>query len=250
LRLITTYAEKEALIAGCGIDYLVVLPFDASFAAVPAETFVRDILVATIGVRQLIIGYDYMFGRNREGTTELLRALGTECGFEVTVLPPLGDGTLMYRSSTIRSLIAEGNVAGAVPLLGRYFSLSGRVVHGHHRGEGLGFPTANLVTEKDLLPPAGVYAVKVALEGALYDGACNIGTNPTFGDGESSIEVFLFDFNEDLYGRELRLFFVVRLREERRFSDVSLLKEAIAADVARCREILGRLGDAPFREQE
>ena len=249
VRLITTYAEKEALIAACGIDYLVAVPFTPEFAAVSADSFVRDLLVATIGVRHLIIGYDYRFGRNREGSTELLRELGASCGFDVEVLPPLGDGTHMYRSSTVRSLVVAGDVAGVVPLLGRHFSLAGRVVHGHHRGEGLGFPTANLVTEKDLLPREGVYAVKVSLDGELHDGACNIGDNPTFGDGENAIEVFLFDFTGDLYGRDLRVFFVERLRDEQRFPDIALLKEAIAADVARSREILGRLDDHAFRDE-
>ena len=240
LHLITTYAEKESLIAAAGLDYLVVIPFTPEFAAVSARDFVREVLVDAIGVRKLVIGYDYAFGRNREGNVQLLTQLGAEYGFGVEILPPFGNHTTVYSSSAIRRMIAAGDVRGAAPLLGRYYSLTGRVVHGQHRGKGLGFPTANVASDKDLLPPAGVYAVRAVLDGEVFDGACNIGTNPTFGDAGTSIETFLFDFDGDLYGRELRLHFIERVRDERRFSGADDLKAAIAADVARCREILGK----------
>jgi riboflavin kinase / FMN adenylyltransferase len=242
LHLITTYAEKEALIAAAGLDYLIVIPFTQEFAAISARDFVREVLVDAVGVRKLVIGYDYAFGRNREGNVQLLSQLGTEYGFGVEILPPCGNRTMVYSSSAIRRMIAAGDVRGVAPLLGRYYSLAGRVVHGQHRGKGLGFPTANIATDKDLLPPAGVYAVKVMLEGGIIDGACNIGTNPTFGDAGTSIEAFLFDFDGDLYGLELRLYFIDRIRDERRFPDIDALIEAIAADVARCRAILGPVG--------
>lgn len=240
LHLITTYEEKEELIAASGVDYLIVIPFTEKFAAITAREFVSDLLVGVIGMRKLIIGYDYAFGRNREGNVELLRQLGGEHGFAVQVLAPIGDGQIVYSSTNIRRMVEHGDVGGVVSLLGRHFSLRGNVVHGHHRGQGLGFPTANLVTEKELVPRSGVYAVKARIGDALYDGACNIGSNPTFADETMSIEVFIFAFDGDLYGQEVRLYFIERIRDERKFPDAAALQKAIAADVARCREILDR----------
>ena len=236
--LITTYAEKEALIEESGIDYLVAIPFNPEFASLSAREFVSDILVEKLGVNRLIIGYDYSFGRGREGKVETLLTLGREFGFAVEVLDPIGHDGIIYSSTQVRKMVKEGDVAGVVPLLGRHFSLTGRVVIGHRRGAGLGFPTANIQTDKELIPKAGVYAVKVQLDDTFYDGACNIGTNPTFGDEENSIEVFLFDFSGNLYERELKLFFVARIRDEIRFSGPEPLRRAISDDVVRCREIL------------
>jgi riboflavin kinase/FMN adenylyltransferase len=238
LRLINTYEEKELLLEASGIDYLIVIPFTDEFAAIPAREFVSGILVRDIGMKKLIIGYDYAFGRNREGNVELLRHLGIEYGFAVEVLEPIGNGQTIYSSTNIRKMIGNGNVREVVTLLGRHFSIGGKVVHGHHRGKGLGFPTANLETDKELVPRSGVYAVKVGIDQMRYDGACNIGPNPTFDDESVSIEVFIFDFAGDLYGRELRIYFIDRIRDERRFPDAAALQRAIEDDVARCREAL------------
>ncbi len=233
LRLITPYAEKERLIAASGIDYLIVIPFTESFATIDAADFVSRILVSRIGMKKLVIGYDYAFGRNREGNVALLEKLGTELGFDLEVLAPIGSGDIVYSSTGIRELIGRGDVEGVVALLGRHFSLDGTIVHGHHRGKGLGFPTANLATDNELIPKHGVYAVKVRIADAIYDGACNIGSNPTFAD-----KVFIFDFAGDLYGCRMRLFFVARIRDERKFPDPAALQQAIQSDVLRCREIL------------
>ena len=173
------------------------------------------------------------------GGGELLTDLGKELGFSVEMLPPIGEGGHIFSSSEIRRLVREGMVARVVPLLGRHFSLGGRVVHGHHRGKELGFPTANVLSDHELIPADGVYAVKVKSGALLLDGACNIGKKPTFGGEERSIEVFLFDFQGDLYDRELRIFFIERLRGESAYPDPEVLKDAISADVLRCREILG-----------
>jgi riboflavin kinase/FMN adenylyltransferase len=191
LRLINTCAEKETLIEASGIDYLVAIPFTPEFAALSAEEFIRVVLVEKIGIRRLVIGYDYRFGRGREGNVDLLQRLGEQFGFTVEVLDPIGNGHLTFSSTLIRTMIADGDVKGVVSLLGRHFSVAGRVVHGHNRGAGLGFPTANLETEKELIPKPGVYAVKVKIDAVTYDGACNIGDNPTFDDGVQSFEVFL-----------------------------------------------------------
>ena len=238
INLITTAAEKERLIGDAGIDYLLVIPFTPEFSRLAAREFVSQVLVERLGVKRLIIGYDYAFGRNREGGIELLAELGREYGFALDVLPPIGEGEHIFSSSEIRRLVWDGAVDRVVPLLGRHFSLGGRVVRGHGRGKGLGFPTANVVTDHELFPADGVYAVKVRVRTGLYDGACNIGTKPTFGGEERTIEVYLFDFNGNLYDQTLRLFFVERLRGEEMYPDGAALGRAIDADVLRCRRIL------------
>ena len=238
LSLISTYEEKELLLEASGVDYLVVIPFTEHFAALSAREFVGEVLVRKIGIKKLIIGYDYAFGRNREGNIGLLRQLGKEYGFTVEVLEPIWDGKTIFSSTNIRKMIKSGNVRDVVALLGRHFSVGGKGVHGHHRGKMLGFPTANLLTDKELIPKNGVYAVKVKIDQELFDGACNIGPNPTFGDKANAIEVFIFDFAGDLYERGLQVYFVERIRDERKFPDSAALQAAIANDVERCREIL------------
>lgn len=242
-KLITTYAEKESLIEASGIDYLICIPFSREFAKIPARDFVLDILVRRMGVKKIIIGYDYAFGQNREGNVDLLRRLGDEYGFAVEMLEQIGNGKTPYSSSIIRTMIEDGDVAAVEPLLGRYFSVGGPVVHGLHRGKSLGFPTANVDPEEELLPKPGVYAVKVRYAGGMYKGACNIGFNPTFRNGKLSVEVHLLDFEGDLYGRELRVCFVERIRDERTFPDTGSLMQAIENDVAICRQVLS--GDCP-----
>jgi riboflavin kinase/FMN adenylyltransferase len=240
-RLITTYAQKEQLIAESGIDVLISVPFSREFSALSAEHFVRDILVGRIGMECFVIGFDYVFGRNREGNIGLLRRLGGELGFSVEVLEQVGNSETGFSSSMVRELISAGDVSGIVPLLGRYFSVGGEVVHGFHRGKQLGFPTANIEVEEELLPKPGVYAVKVEGDGWVCDGACNIGNNPTFYGASETVEVHLLDFDADLYGRTLRVYFVERIRDDREFPDIFLLKEAIRNDVSRCREILANV---------
>jgi len=247
-QLINTYAEKELLIEASGIDYLIEIPFDEELAAISAREFIRTVLVDRIGVKKLVIGYDYAFGRNREGDVALLKRLGDEFSFNVEVLEPISIGSTVFSSTTIRTMIKAGNVKGIVPLLGRHFSLGGTVIHGHHRGKDLGFPTANLETDKELLPKEGVYAVKVKVDDVLYDGACNIGTNPTFNDDKLAVETYLFDFKGNIYGKNVRLYFIDRLRGERTFADIPSLQKAIERDIYRCREILKDTAIIEYRE--
>jgi riboflavin kinase/FMN adenylyltransferase len=237
-RLITTYSEKERLIGESGVDYLVTLPFTREFAAISAERFVREILAGDIAMKRFIIGYDYAFGRNREGNVHLLRRLGEELGFDVDMLDQIGDGETGFSSSTIRERISRGDVRGVVPLLGRHFSVGGLVVHGFHRGRGIGFPTANIQVEEELLPLPGVYAVKVEGDGWFRDGACNVGDNPTFHASKVTVEAHLLDFEGDLYGRRLRVHFIDRIRDEKEYPDIRALTEAIRRDVDRCRDVL------------
>ena len=247
-RLINTYAEKERLIAASCIDVLICAPFTAEMASLTAETFVSRVLVGKIGVRHLVIGHDYAFGRGRKGDIGFLRRQGETLGFAVEVLGPVAQGAEACSSTRIRELIAGGEVAAVVEPLGRHFSLEGTVMHGAGRGEKLGFPTANLQSDKELLPRPGVYAVKARHGDRMIDGVANIGCNPTFGAGELTIEVHLLDFHQELYGEKLRLYFIERLREEICFSNPAELVQAIAEDVRRSREILAAARVIQYRE--
>lgn len=238
--LINTVEEKITLIEASGVDYLVIIPFTMEFAAIAAEEFVREILVTRLGMKRLVIGHDYAFGRNREGNVNLLRRLGAELAFAVEELAPITDGTVVYSSSLVRRMILAGEVANVVHFLGRNFSVAGCVVHGEKRGKLLGFPTANIATDKELIPLDGVYAVKVRIADTLYDGACNIGNNPTFHGGKRTVEVFIFDFTGELYGEEVRVYFFERLRGEEKFATVDELVAAIGRDVDQCRSILSQ----------
>lgn len=247
-RLINTYAEKERLIAASCIDVLICAPFDRTLAEMSAERFVAEILVGCIGVRHLVIGYDYAFGRGREGNVEMLRAAGDRHGFTVEVLEPIAHAGVVYSSTRVRHMLEQGEVRSAVGLLGRHFTLEGVVEHGAGRGQKLGFPTANLRTEKEILPRPGVYAVKVRHGDTIRDGVLNIGSNPTFDGQGLSVEVHLLGFSGDLYGQDLRLYFIERLRDEQRFPSVEALRRAIAGDVEQARSLLAAARIIEFRE--
>lgn len=236
--LITTAEQKRELIAESDIDLLLVIPFTTGFAAVSADSFVRQILHTCLGVRYLVIGHDYAFGKGREGNESFLVRMGQELGFEVMALDPVGDGSLLFSSSAVRQLVARGAVADALQILGRCHRISGQVIHGREIGRSLGFPTANITTHNELIPGDGVYAVWVSVLGEMFMGACSVGVNPTFGENLHSIEVFLFDFEGDLYGQELLIHFVDKLRDISRFPDAEALKARIAEDVAISRRIL------------
>jgi len=236
--LITTDEQKRELIAESDIDLLLVIPFTLQFSALSAEEFVRRVLCASLGVCFLVIGHDYAFGRGREGNEAFLVRMGEKLGFGVSTLDPVGDGGVLFSSSAVRRLVATGAVSQALQILGRCHRISGQVIHGREIGRSLGFPTANIAPQNELIPADGVYAVWVSVRGELLMGACSIGINPTFEGGLHTIEVFLFDFSGDLYGQKVVLHFVDRLREVICFPDVTALMAQIAADVAKARHIL------------
>ncbi len=236
--LITTFSQKAELIEQAGIDCLAVIPFNREFSQIPAETFVRSLLCGTFGMRHIIIGHDYAFGRDRMGNYATLAAMGTECGFSIEDLKPVGENSTIFSSSLARRLIGDGDMSGATTILGRYHVISGRVVHGREIGSKIGFPTANIVTDNELIPPDGVYAVMVSIGEQLIKGACNIGKNPTFEGHDRTIEVFLLDYSGRFYDSTIALCFVRRLREEKKFPDVDALVQAINHDVATTRTVL------------
>lgn len=245
--LITTFEQKAALIAAAGIDCLAMIDFTREFSRIEAEDFVRDWLCTGLGMRHIIIGHDYAFGRDRRGTHETLAALGGACDFTLEDLDPVHEGETVFSSSLARRMVMNGDMPAAAAILGRYHCISGQVVHGREMGKKLGYPTANIATRNELIPPDGVYAVMVTVGDALLEGACNIGTNPTFDGKVRTIEVFLLDYDGELYGREIGLCFVQRLREERRFPDVTALIAAIERDVAETERVLAGVDRALVR---
>ncbi len=247
-RLLNTYAEKERLIAASCIDLMVSLRFTHELADLPAARFVTDILVGRLGLKHLIVGYNYAFGRNREGDVPFLRSQGKELGFAVEILEPVAVGSEVYSSTLIRRRLAAGDVAGVVALLGRHFTLEGRVIYGANRGRQLGFPTANLLTDKEILPRPGVYAVKVRHQDHFFDGVMNIGFNPTFGTERISLEVHLLDFDRQIYGDLLRVYFIERLRDEMIFPSGVELAGAITRDIVHAREVLAASRVVEYRE--
>lgn len=248
--LLTTVEERAELIEQLGIDRFVVIPFTLEFSTLQAEDFVRDILVQRIGLREIVIGYDHAFGRNRRGDADLLGELGQIHGFAVDVIPPQVVEKHVVSSTEIRdALVGTGDVRRARELLGRNYSLTGNVVEGDGRGRQIGFPTANLTVDhpRKVIPAIGVYAVRVYVppenerprSARTYSGMMNIGRRPTFDNGEVLLEVHLLDFDGDLYGRHLRVEFVEKMRDERKFDSVEALTEQLSRDRLRCIQLLG-----------
>jgi riboflavin kinase / FMN adenylyltransferase len=237
--LLQSLHDRLARLRELGVDVTVVQRFTPRFAALEPEAFVREFLGAHLELLQVVVGYNVTFGRGRSGTVETLQALGAQHGFAVDAIGAVTVGETQVSSTALRRLIAAGDVRRAGALLGRPFVLRGRVVRGEQRGRTLGFPTANLHQRPGLLLPAdGVYAVHVLLEGRAVPAVLNIGVRPTFGTLRRTVEAFLLDYDGDLYGRWLTLELVERLRGEQRFAGPEALRQAIAADVTRAREVL------------
>lgn len=239
LPLLTTTEQKLRLLAALDLDVVVVHPFTREFGALPARDFVQHYLVDRLGVAEVVIGHDYRFGRRREGDIALLQRLGQEKGFQVRVVDAIQIDQTVVSSTLIRQLIKKGDVARAQVFLGRPYEVTGEVIHGYGRGSRLlGYPTANLKVDNELLPATGIYAVRVGWAGRSYEGVANIGVCPTFGNQEVTLEVHILDFQQDIYGERLAVEFVARLREERRFADVAALVAQIERDVAAARQVL------------
>ncbi|RJR18064.1 MAG: bifunctional riboflavin kinase/FAD synthetase [Nitrospiraceae bacterium] len=238
-KLLTTYKEKIKLIEESGIDVIICTNFTKEFANISAEDFVTEILCNTLNVKEIFIGANYLFGKGRKGSPELLKRLGRKCGFSVTIINEIAFDNIVLSSSGIRNLVAKGRVDEAMKFLGRYYSVEGIVVEGAKRGKSLlNTPTANLLTANDLLPKDGVYAVTVEIDGKTYGGATNIGHNPTFGDKKFSFETHVLDFNGQLLGKTLKVFFVKRIRDEMKFSGVEELGTQMKKDIEDIRGIL------------
>ena len=244
--LITMFEQKVELIERSGIDVLISIPFTLEFAAISAQSFVEDLLVRRIGMKAIVVGEDYAFGKNREGDIDLLNSLAPRLGFEVIVTSLIRtvQGTLERISSTaIRESVQAGEMQYACRMLGRHFQIRGTVEAGRDRGgKLLGFPTANLKLEDELIPKTGIYAVTVETRGGLLQGVANIGYSPTFDDRQFTVEVHILDFKEFIYGQRIRVNFIRRIRDEIKFSSLGALKDQIAKDVETARRLLAENG--------
>ena len=239
--LLTTHYEKEEVLAETGIDYMAVVPFTSWLASYSAEDFVELILRRCFRMRELLIGYDHGFGRQRAGNVDVLKMLGERDGFRVDVVAPVSTADGHSVSSTsIRRAVAGGDLVRAAQSLGRLYSVSGKVVEGSKRGRTIGFPTLNLGAppRRKLLPPEGVYAVRVQTPRGPVGGMMNLGPRPTFGDTETSLEAHLFDTEADFYGAQVRIDFVARLRETRKFASAEQLSKQLAHDERDARSAL------------
>ena len=238
--LITTPLERREILAQSELDYAVILRFDAALRSLAPDAFVREVLLARFAMRELVIGEDHGFGRGRSGDVEMLRVLGSAAGFAVDVVPPVRDPEYgQVSSSRIREAVSAGQLAMAARLLGRPFQLSSQVLPGARRGRTIGVPTINLVVPpRQLLPPDGVYAVWVEWAGGRTGAMLNQGPRPTVGDPARGLEAHLFDFDGDLYGAWVRIEWVTRLRDVRRFASLEALKGQLAQDAAEARAAL------------
>jgi riboflavin kinase/FMN adenylyltransferase len=235
---LTLAAERAAALAELGVDILYELPFDAAFAHISAEAFIREVLHAGLGAAHLACGADFAFGHRRGGDILLLAARAEELGIGLTVVPAVADAQGPISSSRIRRLLQDGYPGRAADLLGRPHVIRGEVAHGDKRGRTIGFPTANIALDRHLEPLRGVYAVTAVINGAVVKGVANIGQRPTVGGTESRLEAHFFDFAGDLYGQELSVALIHFLREEQKFASFAALKAQITADAAQARALL------------
>ncbi|HTO71699.1 MAG TPA: bifunctional riboflavin kinase/FAD synthetase [Myxococcota bacterium] len=245
LRMLMTWEQLAAGLEESGVDVLVRETFTPAFAALSPDEFLRDVIAERLAPRELFVGRDFHFGKGRSGSGEMLAARGPALGIRVAVLPQVCAGGEDVSSTRIREALLRGDLADARLCLGRPYTVWGRVVEGDRRGRTLGFPTANLGCENELVPANGVYATRVRvfdaagrLEAKSFESVTNVGTRPTFAPGRVLVEAHLFDFAGDLYGRRLELAFHQRIRAERRFSGPDELARQIAADAAQARQLL------------
>ncbi len=245
IRLLSTLPERCELLADLGIDQMIVIPFDRDFSLLSSEEFVKDVIWKKIGVREFIIGYDHQFGKDREGTIDTVERLGDELGFSANVISRQEVENKTVSSTSIReALQKKGDVQQAAKFLGRFYILNGTVVHGEKRGGEIGFPTANIHADqsKKVIPKKGVYAVWVRVDGEYHSSMMNIGKRPTFEGNELTMEAHIFDFDKNIYGKEVQVQFVKRIRGEQRFDGIGQLKKQLKKDQATAEKILKSSG--------
>ncbi|ELR68053.1 Riboflavin kinase / FMN adenylyltransferase [Fulvivirga imtechensis AK7] len=240
LKLLNTFEEKAELLREQGINHLLRIPFTKEFSNLTSEEFIRKILVETIGTRKLVIGYDHRFGKNREGSFEHLKENASIYGFEVEEIPRQDIDNVGVSSTKIRNSLLEGDVSASAELLGKPYSITGRVVKGQEIGRLIGFPTANIEVDSQhkLIPANGSYAVKVGYRNQMLKGMLNIGYRPTVNGKSRTIEVNIFDFSSDIYGETISIHFIRRIRDERKFNNINELKEQLMKDKTLAIEIL------------
>jgi riboflavin kinase/FMN adenylyltransferase len=237
--LLTATQHKIALIRALGVAHLLVIRFDREFAATPPENFVDQLVSNANPLREICVGHEWSFGRNRAGNLDLLKKLGGRLNFDVVGISPVSVNGNVVSSTAIRHAIEKGDFATAAEMLGRDYTILGTVVHGEAVGNRIGFPTANLSAHSEQFPPNGVYLAEAWVQGDSYHGVINLGVRPTVARGEPqrTLEIHLFDFNRDIYGEEIEVRFVQYLRSEQKFDSIDALKKQIETDVQRAREL-------------
>ena len=234
VRLLNTLEEKIERLEKTGVDNLILIPFNKEFASMGFDQFIREVLLKKVGISHLVVGYNHQFGRNREGNIENLKNLANELNFGLSMQEPILIDEIKISSSLIRKLILSGNLEQANNYLGYTYYISGLVVGGNRKGRDIGFPTANIeVSEREkMIPPRGVYAVYAESEGSFYKGMMNIGCRPTLNEDyqQDILEVNLFDFDGDLYQKKMKVYFIKKIREERKFTNLEALSQQIAND--------------------
>src|SRR6476620_2079876 len=239
--LLTATPHKIALIRALGVRHLLIISFDKHFAATEPEDFVQHLVQHSKPLREICVGHEWSFGRNRRGNLQLLEKLGAEFDFNVVGIPPVTVNGEIVSSTKVRRAVEAGDLKKAASMLGREYTILGKVVHGDDLGKKIGFPTANLSAHSEQFPPNGVYFAEAKLDGVVYPGVVNLGYRPTMNSDSTDrvLEVYLFDFNRDIYGKELELRFVRYLRPEKKFENVDALVRQIECDVQQARGLAG-----------
>jgi len=240
---LTTLQKKIEILQQMNVDIVSFVRFDDHLAQMSPDDFVQRVLLQKLRAQQVIVGYDCQFGKNRSGNADVLKRLGHQYHFDVTVVPPTLIHGAPVHSTRIREAISNGELDLVTQLLGRRYAIIGEVVTGEGRGRQLGYPTANINAGDQMLPPNGVYAIRAKLEERAFDGVLNMGTRPTFGELKFQIESHLFDFEGMVYGKEIEIFFIQKIRDERRFPNPAALSNQIQQDVVKAKEILSRMNE-------
>jgi len=244
IKLIDTLAEKEDFLRKLGVDTLIIHPFSKEFSRLSALEFTRDILVNQLKIAELFIGYDHRFGKNREATVADLTSFGKTYDFKVNIIPAQDVSAITVSSTKIRTAILDGDFIKVVDFLGRFFQLSGTVTKGQSLGRTINFPTANLLIDSQhkIIPPKGVYLVSIFHHQNQYYGMMNIGTRPTLNGDKQTIEVHIFEFNKNIYGRSLTIHFIEKIRDEQKFESFDALKKQLIKDKEICKRNLSLKG--------
>lgn len=238
---LTSLDAKLELFSTLGLDFSAVMPFNADMAALDAEEFVAKVLVEGFGVRHVVTGFNFFFGKGRGGNPQVLTELGKKYGFGVSTIEVQGEAGDRFSSSRVRELLQEGDPRGAAEMLGYWWRIQGTVTGGAQRGTWLGFPTANITLKNSEEFHHGIYAVRVYIDGTVHHGAAYLGTRPTFDDGHPVLETFLFDFDQDIYGQEILIELIEFIREDIRFKDEASLKENMHKDCEKAKSILAAI---------
>ena len=237
--LLSATKHKIALIRALGVEHLLIITFDKQFAATEPEDFVAQLVNHSKPLREICVGHEWSFGKNRRGNLDLLKGLGAKSSFDVVGIPPVKINGAVVSSTAIRQAVEKGDLAKAAEMLGREYTILGTVTHGDNLGKKIGFPTANLSAHSEQFPPNGVYAAKAWVDGELYRGVINLGVRPTVSGGKAErvLEIYLFDFNRDIYGHDVEVHFLKFLRPEKKFENLDALVQQIRQDVQQAREI-------------